>query len=552
MEESILLCSSTIDLKMLASCSQIIAAFFPGKKLRTGRNYMAGELSSGMLQGGFQSAAVRSDAGIIRSTPDHKRSDAEAFCIVIDSGDTALGKAYEICLTDRTTGEKYPRTVQSGSVNDFSGLQLPGKEPLPQIILKRGLCLFLSEYTGSTLPWGILTGIRPGKIIGKMTDLGYDAEQKERVLRELYLVDQEKVSLLQEIEQVQKPFRQTMKEAVCFAGVYLTIPFCPSRCFYCSFPSNIPVGKQAVQLGSYLKVLLKEVKQTGKMMRELAMKADSLYIGGGTPTVLSAVDLQTLLDTLHDEIPQAEQCEFSVEAGRPDTIDHTKLTVMKNWGVNRISINPQTMQEVTLPILGRRHTVADIRECFLLARDVSDWVINMDLILGLPGEGSEEVLDSVEKVLALKPDNITVHALALKRGSAAWENHSASNRKEAIDWRDIQRKVHSRIEENGYIPYYLYRQKFITGNLENVGYALQGKECRYNIAVIEEQQNIIGLGAGSVSKIRKKDSGHENIYHPIDLQCYENQMMQVHQKIKQSLIDFLPILSKNNRNPDES
>jgi len=542
MEESILIYSSTIDPKMLTSCSQIIAAFFPGKKLRTGKNYMAGELLSDVLPNDMQSAAVRSDAGIIQSAADHKRSDAEAFCIVIDSSDTSLGKAFEICLTDRTTGEKYRRTVHSGSVNDFNGLQLPGKEPLPQIILKRGLCLFLSEYTGSTLPWGILTGIRPGKIIGKMTDLGYDEEQKNKVLRELYLVDQEKVSLLHQIEQVQQPFRQTMKEAEHFAGVYLAIPFCPSRCFYCSFPSNSLAGKQSGQLCRYLKALKKEVKVTGEMMQGLGMKADSLYIGGGTPTVLSAADLQMLLETIRDEIPQAERCEYSVEAGRPDTIDHTKLTVMKNFGVSRISVNPQTMQEATLPVIGRRHTAADIRECFLLARDVSDWVINMDLILGLPGEGSEEVLDSVEKVLALQPDNITVHALALKRGSAAWENHSASNREDSIDWQDIQREVHRRIQKRGYIPYYLYRQKYIAGNLENIGYALRGKECRYNIAVIEEQQNIIGLGAGSVSKIRKRGSGHENIYHPLDLQCYEDQLMQVHQKIKQSLTDFLPVL----------
>ncbi|AFV01867.1 putative radical SAM family enzyme, NOT coproporphyrinogen III oxidase, oxygen-independent [Dehalobacter sp. UNSWDHB] len=542
MEESILLCSSTIDPKMLASCSQIIAAFFPGKKFRTCRNFMAGELSSDVLPDDMPSAAVRSDAGIMRSAADNERSDAEGFCMNIESVNTASEKVYEICLTDRTTGKKYAKTVQTGSADDFYRLKLPGKEPLSQIILKRGLCTFLSEYTGKKLPWGSLTGIRPGKIIGKMTDLGYDEEQKNKVLRELYLVDQEKVSLLHQLEQVQQPFRQTMKEAEHFAGVYLAIPFCPSRCFYCSFPSNTLTGKQTGQLCRYLEALKKEVKLTGEMMRGLGMKADSLYIGGGTPTVLSAADLQMLLETIRDEIPQAERCEYSVEAGRPDTIDHTRLTVMKNFGVNRISVNPQTMQEATLPVIGRRHTAADIRECFLLARDVSDWVINMDLILGLPGEGSEEVLDSVEKVLALQPDNITVHALALKRGSAAWENHSASNREDAIDWQDIQREVHRRIQQRGYIPYYLYRQKYIAGNLENIGYALQGKECRYNIAVIEEQQNIMGLGAGSVSKIRKKDSGHENIYHPVDLQCYENQLMQVHQKIKQSLTDFLPVL----------
>jgi len=283
-----------------------------------------------------------------------------------------------------------------------------------------------------------------------------------------------------------------------------------------------------------LDVLVKEIELAAETIKSKGLRVNAIYIGGGTPTVLSAKELTKILDKISKHVPVNDNFEYTVEAGRPDTIDEEKLRVLERYGINRISINPQSMQDSTLERIGRRHTIADVYKCYELARKNQNWAINMDLILGLPEEGYKEIEDTLKKVIALNPENITVHALAIKRGSTAWAENYTSNTMNY--WLDIQKYVHTNIVSKGFVPYYLYRQKYIIGNLENIGYALAGNECQYNIAIIEERQNILGIGAGSVNKIMNSDkTTHRNIYHPVDLKSYMRGYEDVHFKVRKAL-----------------
>lgn len=501
--------SSTIEQKVLNSCSAIIAAFFPGKIIEN-------------------------------NCSEHN----EVFCSTLEIERSIMqASTFEVRL--RTEKENvFYQQIKSEKPEILDELSLPGKEPLFQILVKRAIFLFLTKYTGEIIPWGILTGIRPGKLVLRMENLGLIKEIQMKILTDLYLVAEEKAELLQTITEIQRPYLLHNKERSDLVSVYLTIPFCPSRCFYCSFPSmQLPASPKSKKvLQKYLAALYSEVELTGEILKELGLKAESIYIGGGTPTILEATELEMLLKVIQTNILTDDQVEYTVEAGRPDTLDYKKLAVLKKYQVNRLSINPQSMQEQTLRRIGRNHQASDIIECYGLARELSDWVINMDLILGLPGEELPEIRNSVEKVLGLRPDNLTVHALALKRGSIAWENNYVHSVKQ--DWVGIQHQVEQQIRTSGYKPYYLYRQKYIVGNLENVGYALPGRVCRYNIAIIEEQQNIIGLGAGAASKILKRDSGHVNIYNPIGIDHYSAGFGEVHLKRKRLLQEEYGLLTK--------
>lgn len=497
MVKEIFFFSQTIEEKILLSCHSIIAAFFPGKNI-----------------------------GIVAGSPD----PAALSVLNIEKEPALNGFAFQLAFRDNQ--QEICKLIPGQKAERFAAFSLPGKESLEQILVKRTLFLFLMAVTGKNIPWGILSGIRPGKLVSKMDELAWEKPTQTEILRDLYLVNQDRIDLLYSVAEVQRPYLQRMKARPERISVYLTIPFCPSRCFYCSFPSQPLTAKNRLLLENYLQALYQEIRLTAEMMRERGLIADCLYIGGGTPTSLASKDLQALLQVLQESIPTADCLEYTVEAGRPDSINPDKLTLMKEFDVNRISINPQSMQEQTLPRIGRNHSVAAIIQCYELARKTSNWVINMDLILGLPGEGPAEMLDSLTKVLALQPDNLTVHALAVKRGSAAWES---KYRHQKAEWSDVQTEIIRRINSTGFKPYYLYRQKNIAGNLENIGYALPDKACRYNIAIIEEKQNIIGLGAGASSKILKPDQGHSNLYNSIDIKNYIEKFTEFHQKRKKAL-----------------
>ena len=350
--------------------------------------------------------------------------------------------------------------------------------------------------TGKQLPWGTLTGIRPTKIA--MTKLAEGALPEEifRYMKETYFTSDEKIRLSIEIAQRERQLLSAIDYKNGYS-LYIGIPFCPTTCLYCSFTSY-PIGKWKERTGEYLEALFREMDYVAEEKRGCTL--DTVYFGGGTPTSLSPEDLDILITRLKKTFDFSTVQEFTVEAGRPDSITREKLQVLKNHGVTRISINPQTMKEETLKLIGRRHTVEDVKERFQMAREMGFDNINMDLIIGLPEEGLEDVRTTMEEVKALAPDSVTVHSLAIKRAARlntmkeVYKDLKITNTQEMIDL------TAQYAREMGLEPYYLYRQKNMAGNFENVGYAAPGKACIYNVLIMQEQQTIIGCGAGTTTK----------------------------------------------------
>lgn len=355
----------------------------------------------------------------------------------------------------------------------------------------RGLLLDILTGLGHPKPpWGVLMGIRPTKLVFKMIDRGYS---REGILKELagkYRLDPEKARLLLEVCEAEKD----VVKGPCGIQVYIGIPFCPSRCSYCSFASYDAGGSREL-LDSYLEVLLKEIDA----FKEAFRSADTIYIGGGTPTVLNEEQLERLLSHVAALAPP-ELAEFTVEAGRPETITPGKLEAMRRHGVDRISVNPQTFNEATLAAIGRRHGAEEIYKAYRLARSYGFKTINMDIIAGLPGETTEDAERTMDALEALKPDHVTVHTLAIKRAAALNEADRPNALVEADRTAPMLGVIYGRLAKAGYRPYYLYRQKQMLGQLENVGFESNGRPCLYNIHMIEETGPVLAFGAGTVSK----------------------------------------------------
>lgn len=362
--------------------------------------------------------------------------------------------------------------------------------------LKQLIYVTLSEHTMKQLPWGTLTGIRPTKIPMTLMEEGKTEEEILSYMKETYLISEEKGKLAIEIAGTEKELLSTLHYKNGYS-LYIGIPFCPTTCLYCSFTS-FPIVTWKKRMKDYLTALEKEIDFTAEIYQDKIL--DTVYIGGGTPTTLEAEELDRLIARLKEKLDFSHVKEFTVEAGRADSITKEKLEVLKKWGVTRISVNPQTMQDETLKIIGRQHTVAQVKEAFWMAREVGFENINMDLILGLPGEGEEEVLSTIEAVKDLSPDSLTVHSLAIKRASKLqkWiEEHGITALNNTDKTMDIAAKG---AKDMGLLPYYLYRQKNMSGNFENVGYAKEGKFGLYNILIMEEKQTIVACGAGTISK----------------------------------------------------
>lgn len=365
---------------------------------------------------------------------------------------------------------------------------------------RNAVCRFLyrlfEKYTGRSLPWGMLTGIRPTKIIMKWMEEEKDSAKLEQRFRETYLADPQKANLCRRVAQREKVLLESRPFEKEYS-LYIGIPFCPTTCLYCSFTSY-PLVSWRQKVDSYLDALEKELDYVAVKFGKKHL--NSIYIGGGTPTTLEPYQLDRLIRKIRCSFDLSHCLEFTVEAGRPDSITREKLETLKKWDITRISINPQTMKDETLKIIGRRHTVAQTVESFQLARELGFDDINMDLIMGLPEESLEDVRDTLEQVKALKPDNLTVHSLALKR--AARLNMFKEDYK---DYKMVNTTEHMNLtaeyaKEMGLEPYYLYRQKSMAGNLENVGYASPGKAGIYNILIMEEKQTIVACGAGASTK----------------------------------------------------
>jgi oxygen-independent coproporphyrinogen-3 oxidase len=330
-------------------------------------------------------------------------------------------------------------------------------------------------------------------------DQGKSTEEIKLLLKRKYGLNSEKANLLLDICQRQRPFVPLPGKGNSI-GVYIGIPFCPSRCHYCSFPSY-KIKEYEKQVKPFLTCLLQEIALIGQFISEKGWLTETIYLGGGTPTTLNTEDLEVLLSEIRRSFDFRNLLEFTVEAGRPETVDEVKLDCMFRYGVDRISINPQTMQDETLKRIGREHSSEQIVEAVNLVRKHKIPVLNMDLIIGLPGEDSKEVEDSLETVLRLKPENITVHSLALKK-STYWQEQGQSP---YLVQDDLARKMvnlsQEKLQQTGYLPYYLYRQKNILGGLENIGYCLPNKECLYNIQMMEDRNTIVGLGVGAMTKL---------------------------------------------------
>lgn len=362
--------------------------------------------------------------------------------------------------------------------------------------LKRLIYQALSEYTERRLPWGTLTGIRPVKIPETMLEEGKAEPEIMNYMKKSYLISDEKADLALQIARREKALLELLHYENGYS-LYIGIPFCPTTCLYCSFTSY-PVFSWKKKINDYLDALDREIDYVSESHREKVL--DTVYIGGGTPTTLEPDELERLLTKIRESFDLSHLKEFTVEAGRADSITREKLAVLKKYGITRISVNPQTMKQETLDLIGRKHTVAQVKEAFAMAREAGFSNINMDIILGLPGEDAEDVRNTIEEIGKLAPDSLTVHSLAIKRASklSQWiVENGISTLKNTEETMQITAQGAA---EMGMVPYYLYRQKNMSGNFENVGYAKEGKFGIYNILIMEEKQNIVALGAGSISK----------------------------------------------------
>lgn len=375
------------------------------------------------------------------------------------------------------------------------------------------LHLLAQGFSMESLPWGILTGVRPSKIAYAYLEQGMAVPDIVRVLMDHYHLRQDKAALCAKVAFAERRLMQDQQGTD--VSVYVGIPFCPTRCAYCSFISSDHRAFQKYA-GDYLETLIHEIREGGKILEGRRIR--SFYMGGGTPTTLSAEQLKRLLDACEEAFHLSRLKEVTVEAGRPDTITMKKLEVLRDNYVTRISINPQTMVQKTLDLIGRRHTVEQIEEAFHMARELDHFIINMDLILGLQEEGIPEVSETLRRIEALRPDNLTVHTLAVKRSSRMNELGEGA-RMLREDPQALARMIDEMIGLSaasaagmGLYPYYMYRQKNMAGNFENVGYARPGTEGLYNIEIMEERQSIAAFGAGGVSKVyTPKDNRIERV-----------------------------------------
>lgn len=397
--------------------------------------------------------------------------------------------------------------------------------------LKAALYHMLSDYTGKQLPWGSMTGVRPTKVATEWLENGKNDEEIRHLYTNTYLTIPQKADICIEVAKKEQELFQDFlyDEEYC---IYIGIPFCPSRCLYCSFTSY-PIAQYVDKVEDYLQALYKEMEFVAGADVYKNKRLVAIYIGGGTPSALNAVQLESLITKMQTTFDMQYVREFCVECGRPDSITVDKLQTLKKLGVERISINPQTMSDETLQLIGRAHSVEQTKQAFQMAREAGFDNINMDMIVGLPGEGMEHVRHTLSEIRKMVPDSLTVHSLAIKRAAnlnIEMERYhslikgSTNEMLLAVDEcaRDMEMK-----------PYYLYRQKNIPGKLENIGYAVEGKECVYNILIMEEKLDILGMGAGSSSKfIFRKENRIERVENVKNVDEYINRIDEMIERKK--------------------
>lgn len=397
--------------------------------------------------------------------------------------------------------------------------------------IKQNIYDSLTKISETSAPWGILTGIRPVKIVHSSLDKGLDEEEIFSILNYQYRLFKDKAKLIMDICKRQRKYIYPLNENRF--SLYVSIPFCPTRCLYCSFPT-CSVARYEDFMDEYTDKLIYEIGQIGDMMKEKTIS--TVYIGGGTPTAIPIDNLDRIIKAIYEYFGHDNIVEMTVEAGRPDTIYREMLEMLKENNVERISINPQTMNDNTLKLIGRRHYSKDIVESYYLAREIGFDIINMDLIVGLPTEGVKEITNTLKEIEKLNPENLTVHTLSIKRGSkfkATMDRYKIESQRIIDEMLENTRKFAEHMKLK---PYYMYRQKQILGNMENIGYAKEGKECIYNIVMMEEKETVVAAGMGGVSKVfYPKENRIERISNVKSLEEYLNRVEEMVERKRELL-----------------
>ncbi len=370
-----------------------------------------------------------------------------------------------------------------------------------ELVSAQLLYKLLCDFTGLTQPWGILTGVRPVKLLRRLAEESSE-EQAVKKFENDFFVSNEKIALSRETEHNERKILELSKPESF--SLYVGIPFCPSRCSYCSFVmASIERAEKLIE--PYTKLLCEEIKQTAEIANKLGLRLETVYFGGGTPTTLSAEQLDTVLRTVNNSFDMSTCREFTVEAGRPDTIDIAKLFALKENKVDRISINPQTVNDEVLKTIGRKHTAQQFFDAFELARKCGFDNINTDLIAGLPTDTPESFKNSLDSIVRLNAECITVHTLCMKRASRLTTEGVTLDLQQARDAREMLAYTQNILGQNEYIPYYMYRQSRMVGNLENVGWSKKGFESLYNVYVMDETHTILACGSGGVTKLKRNN-----------------------------------------------
>ena len=414
--------------------------------------------------------------------------------------DLHQGPVYATATTEIAHGGRLGRGTSRALLRDVTDEY--ERERLRQKAVKLSFFKAARSITGVTPAWGALTGIRPGKLAARLLEQGKTPAQVSRILGDTYYVSPSRRRLA--VETAQEGLRAKADLRPEDISLYIGIPFCPTRCAYCSFVSQ-SVEKSLGLMDPYLEVLCREITDAAQMVRETGLRIKSFYMGGGTPTTLSARQMDRLLTHLNRSFDLSGCVEYCIEAGRPDTITREKLQVLLDHGADRISVNPQTLDDRVLDTIGRRHTAQDIYDALRLVRETGGFAVNMDLIAGLPGDTPDGFRATLEQVLALAPENITVHTLSRKRGSNLMAQDAPIPDGAAVgEMLDFAGTV---LPRAGYAPYYLYRQKFMSGGFENVGWTRPGQENLYNICIMEELCSILAMGGGASTKLVRPNGG---------------------------------------------
>lgn len=397
--------------------------------------------------------------------------------------------------------DKITISVNIGSFNKSETAVKKLTDDDNELVLAQLLYKLLCDFTGLTQPWGILTGVRPVKLLRRLAEESNE-EQAVKKFEKDFFVSNEKIALSRETEHNERKILELSKPESF--SLYVGIPFCPSRCSYCSFVmASIERAEKLIE--PYTKLLCEEIKRTAEIANKLGLRLETVYFGGGTPTTLSAEQLDTVLRTVNNSFDMSTCREFTVEAGRPDTIDIAKLFALKENKVDRISINPQTVNDEVLKTIGRKHTAQQFFDAFELARKCGFDNINTDLIAGLPTDTPESFKNSLDSIVRLNAECITVHTLCMKRASRLTTEGVTLDLQQARDAREMLAYTQNILGQNEYIPYYMYRQSRMVGNLENVGWSKKGFESLYNVYVMDETHTILACGSGGVTKLKRNN-----------------------------------------------